>query len=160
MSKRDDYVDSASCLLAEPGYCQCGCGRQTKVASKTSAKRGHVKGEPLRYVHGHGCRSNLTRCQRLERAIEFTDTCWLWRGAMSADGYGLFIERPQRRLAHVAVYDLLEGLPVDLALHHVCEVKRCVNPQHLRPITAAEHIRLHRPETHRRDRCSRHASGS
>jgi len=38
------------------GYCQCGCGEQTKLAKVTSRRDGHVKGEPLRFVHGHNGR--------------------------------------------------------------------------------------------------------
>ena len=36
------------------GFCQCGCGQLAPVATKTSSARGHVKGEPLRYIYGHG----------------------------------------------------------------------------------------------------------
>lgn len=34
-----------------PGYCHCGCGEQTPLATQTS--RGLIKGQPLRFVHGH-----------------------------------------------------------------------------------------------------------
>lgn len=37
----------------ERGFCQCGCGQRTKVARYSRADRGHVKGEPLRFVVGH-----------------------------------------------------------------------------------------------------------
>lgn len=33
--------------------CACGCGRPTAFAVKTVQKRGVVKGQPLRFVHGH-----------------------------------------------------------------------------------------------------------
>lgn len=33
--------------------CECGCGQETKLASKTSSKRGWVKGQPLRFINGH-----------------------------------------------------------------------------------------------------------
>jgi len=35
------------------GYCQCGCGQQTRIATQGHAIWGHVKGQPVRYVHGH-----------------------------------------------------------------------------------------------------------
>jgi hypothetical protein len=31
----------------------CGCGEKTKLAAKTCSRRGHLKGKPLRYIHGH-----------------------------------------------------------------------------------------------------------
>lgn len=37
----------------EKGFCQCGCGERTKLATKTNRRDGHVKGEPLAYVLGH-----------------------------------------------------------------------------------------------------------
>lgn len=35
------------------GYCHCGCGRKTVLATKNATKKGWVKGEPLLYLHGH-----------------------------------------------------------------------------------------------------------
>lgn len=39
------------------GLCQCGCGQATTVAKQTSARFGHVKGEPLAYARGHNGRT-------------------------------------------------------------------------------------------------------
>lgn len=36
-----------------PQLCECGCGEETRIASSTNARYGHVKGEPVRYVKGH-----------------------------------------------------------------------------------------------------------
>lgn len=38
------------------GYCQCGCGEKTPIATRTSRTDGRVKGEPVRYVRGHNKR--------------------------------------------------------------------------------------------------------
>lgn len=38
------------------GFCQCGCGEKTTIATVTMLSRGHVRGEPKRFVHGHGAR--------------------------------------------------------------------------------------------------------
>lgn len=35
------------------GYCHCGCGQKTRVASQTRTALGHVKGEPIPYINGH-----------------------------------------------------------------------------------------------------------
>lgn len=35
------------------GYCQCGCGRQTAIATRTTTRAGHVKGQPYRFCAGH-----------------------------------------------------------------------------------------------------------
>lgn len=36
------------------GYCHCGCGNKTAIAKKTRNKSGVKKGEPNKYVLGHG----------------------------------------------------------------------------------------------------------
>lgn len=36
------------------GFCGCGCGKLAPIAPKTSARRGWVKGRPVRFVLGHG----------------------------------------------------------------------------------------------------------
>lgn len=35
------------------GLCQCGCGERTKIATRNYAAKGHVKGQPLKFVRGH-----------------------------------------------------------------------------------------------------------
>ncbi len=51
------------------GYCQCGCGRKTKIATRNSTIHGYVKGEPMRRLHGHANRGRVpapaTRFDRL-----------------------------------------------------------------------------------------------
>jgi hypothetical protein len=38
------------------GYCHCGCGQKTNVAPHNDKRHGTIKGEPQRYVFGHGSR--------------------------------------------------------------------------------------------------------
>lgn len=40
------------------GLCQCGCGQTIRLCSKSSSSRGWVKGEPLKFIHGHAARLN------------------------------------------------------------------------------------------------------
>lgn len=35
------------------GLCECGCGQQTRIATKTDPRCGWVKGLPLRFILGH-----------------------------------------------------------------------------------------------------------
>ena len=35
------------------GLCMCGCGRRTKIATKSDRRHGHVMGQPFRFIHGH-----------------------------------------------------------------------------------------------------------
>jgi len=35
------------------GLCECGCLQLAPIAKKTDKRRGHIKGEPIRFIHGH-----------------------------------------------------------------------------------------------------------
>lgn len=66
--------------------------------------------------------------------------CWLWMNRLTPRGYGQV--KYQRRMyrAHRLVYELLVG-PIDKpCLDHLCRVRHCVNPIHLRPSTIAENV--------------------
>ena len=41
--------------------CECGCGKRTTIITKTRKKCGHVKGEFLRFIHGHHNRLQISR---------------------------------------------------------------------------------------------------
>jgi hypothetical protein len=47
---------------------------------------------------------------------------------------------PQHRLAYMDKHGLISS---DLVIHHECENKWCVNPDHLTPMTRSEHQALH-----------------
>lgn len=38
------------------GFCLCGCGQRTPIATRTNLSKGHVKGSPLRFISGHNLR--------------------------------------------------------------------------------------------------------
>lgn len=85
--------------------------------------------------------------QRLWAKVEKTETCWLWTGYIKPSGHGQ-IQRGSRGEgnvnAHIAAYELLVGpLPDGYVLHHLCGVKRCVNPAHLECILRGEHPARH-----------------
>ncbi len=48
------------------GLCECGCGQKTRIADKTARRNGWIKGQPLRFIHGHN-RRKLVRTPQRER---------------------------------------------------------------------------------------------
>lgn len=77
--------------------------------------------------------------ERFETFIEKTETCWLWTGSLTWDGYGIFRENNRRTGAHRFAYEYFIGpIPDRLQIDHLCRVKNCVNPDHLEPVTNAE----------------------
>lgn len=70
--------------------------------------------------------------------VTTTDSCWLWTAACGADGYGRFGVGKQSKLAHRVAYEATHGpIPTGMVLDHLCFVRRCVNPEHLRTTDVA-----------------------
>jgi len=113
-----------------PALCQCGCGRETPLATRTNASRGHVKGKPLRFLSGHHFEAPLE--ERFWMKVMKTDGCWLWTGAKDGQGYGQIWDRQTQRLlaAHRLSWTLTHGAPKGDVLHR-CDTPACVRPEHL-----------------------------
>ena len=122
----------------------CGCGGRAPVATKTDASTNRIKGEHMRFISGHNARR--PESYFLAKIDNRSDGCWPWRGArISATGYGFVGHGRDRVVAHRWVYERLIGpIPEGADLHHRCENKICVNPDHLEPLTRSEHMKRHR----------------
>lgn len=66
--------------------------------------------------------------------------CWLWRGRLDRDGYGIFYLRGKSRKAHRVAYATAHAMymPPDMVIDHVCRVRSCVNPAHMDLVTSRE----------------------
>jgi hypothetical protein len=64
-----------------------------------------------------------------------TDTCWLWTGRLSDDGYGVVSYKTMRgspQHAHRVAWILTHGrVENGLWVLHRCDVRHCVRPDHL-----------------------------
>lgn len=82
---------------------------------------------------------------RIEGKVErITESgCWVWLGGSSPQGYGYMRNKGKMRKAHRVSYETFVGeIPAGLEIHHVCEVRSCVNPKHLRPVTRKQNCNL------------------
>lgn len=92
-------------------------------------------------------RSRETVVEELKALCTTNDKgCWLLPGSsMNASGHKRVQYQGVQQGAHVFVYETLVGpVPVGHDLNHTCEEPPCINPEHMEPITRAEHMRLHR----------------
>lgn len=83
--------------------------------------------------------------QYAEEHLGFETPCWVWQMATKSDGYGVIsVGNHRTRLAHCVYYEIYVGLvPEGKELHHRCEQPSCVNPDHLEPLTRAEHAQTY-----------------
>lgn len=70
--------------------------------------------------------------------------CWIWTGSTNGKGYGRVMAGSRRQYTHRLAYERWVGpIPDGHEIHHDCETKLCVNPDHLRAMTRAEHLSIH-----------------
>lgn len=104
--------------------------------------------------------------------------CWLWTQALQAasrrgpGGYGVVAQGKRTLLAHRISYEAFRGpIPPGLVIDHLCRVHRCVNPDHLEPVSERTNIlrgvgasarnakRTHCPKGHPLDGVTRRHTG-
>lgn len=94
---------------------------------------------------------------RIVDRIEFQpDGCWIYKGTTSNYGHCRVTFKGFSTSAHRAIYCLVvEDVPTDLVVDHLCRVPACVNPDHLEPVTPWENVRrgdaptaIHARKTH------------
>ena len=119
------------------GHCHCGCGGETRISTVTKTAKGHVKGEPQKFLMGHGGRRGKPFKTPEELFWPRVDKrgdgeCWNWTGTLQGGGYGHFGSAGKTYLAHRFSYTLAKGeIPEGMVVRHTCDNPKCVNPSHL-----------------------------
>lgn len=120
------------------GLCQCGCGQKTRIAAKSHARLGYVRGEPIKFVRGHSSIHQwrepihngeivlVPLTQGKFAAIDVSDAdrvlCFRWK-ATDCKGHW-YAERRVRvpgkpgRSAHCLLHRFILGAPDDLQVDH------------------------------------------
>ena len=67
------------------------------------------------------------------------NACWLWKGRLTGRGYGAWWADGKNAVAHKVALALSGNpIPTGLVADHVCRNRLCVNPGHLRAVTARQ----------------------
>ena len=122
------------------GFCRCGCLQKAPIARWSNRTMGWVNGEPKKWCNGHA-----SRCMLPCVAVDEATGCWNWLKRLQPNGYAFgvnFSGNNARGAMHRTTWELVFGpVPQDLDLDHLCRNRKCVNPDHLEPVTRKENVR-------------------
>ena len=75
---------------------------------------------------------SLPLAQRLLAKVNKTGVCWKWTACQNEKGYGQVWFRGKLERAHRVSWELHHGpIPSGMFVLHKCDVRHCVNPDHL-----------------------------
>lgn len=113
------------------GECHCGCKNKTRLVPRVYCYS--HKGDPL--------------LDEFWKRVEKSDGCWVWKGQVNNNGYPRYNSPKAQQFAFAMhrfsyaefVGELISGHDI----HHLCENKLCVNPNHLEQVLHGVHMSIH-----------------
>lgn len=132
MDQRTCTIDGCSKPLEARGICAMHRSRLRK--------RGTLDAPPPRSSRRGG--SSLE--ERFWSRVTKAEGCWPWDGVIADNGYGHLWYSGRNRSAHRLAWEFANGpIPAGLVIDHICHVRHCVNPDHLRLATVSQNRQNH-----------------
>lgn len=71
--------------------------------------------------------------------------CWIWTAKGGSHGYAQMTRRINGKVTSIVLHRLsyahVGPIPDGLHIDHLCAVRKCLNPEHMEPVTMAENNR-------------------
>lgn len=119
------------------GYCECGCGQKTAIATSSNANRGMTAGVPKRFVRGHYARTRNpvvtaqnAKCKHCGEVKERRGTARLCSACLAVSPRKMEADRARGRIAECPIGMRWctycdEFLPLDVFLAYSPEKNGC-----------------------------------
>ena len=101
-------------------------------------------------ILGPRAHSNFQDALESQLTYEPNTGCWLYMGRLTGHGYGSVYCYYEHRRAHRVAYEAYVGpIPDGLEIDHLCNMRSCCNPSHLKAATrGANALGRRRNQTH------------
>lgn len=68
--------------------------------------------------------------------------CWIWQKEFNSTGYGRYVIKLKKFLAHRFSYELHKSsIPNKMCVLHICDNPKCVNPDHMKLGTQSDNMK-------------------
>lgn len=129
---------------------QCACGCDAPMDDKRCDAKWYSDACRERAKRRrNGSTGRIGRPPKTDRyRVDVETGCWIWLLAQMGPepSYSCVWDGARGRMvqAHIVMWEAEHGpVPTGCELHHTCERRLCVNPEHLIPLTREAHAALH-----------------